>query len=228
MSLTKIIPLIVTWYILNTDFIEARIHLFDQPSNFTLMLDPAGDAKNPGRKLDDSFERGITLQFAEQLKHELELLFPSIRIVLTRLPGETLQPLQNANFANRLDVDFYLSIHFYQERETKPNLYLYHFSYNDEFITRWFDLAFYPFDKAHLCNKQITCNWGSMMNATLSSDTYKKQFDCKGLYKLPFWPLIGIKAPAIALEAGLKNNQDWHTYIEPLVSALKPIIQQSI
>ena len=66
------------------------------------MLDPAGDAQNPGRTIDDNFERGITLQFAEKLKEMLQEKFPTIRVVLSRTPGESLQPLQNANFANRL------------------------------------------------------------------------------------------------------------------------------
>src|SRR3990172_8684717 len=108
MSLIKSILFIVSG-LLSTNLLLARPHVA-QPRAFTIMLDPAGDAKNPGRKLDDSFERGITLQFSETLKQKLESLFPSIRVVLTRLPGETVQLLQNANFANRLDVNFYLSI----------------------------------------------------------------------------------------------------------------------
>jgi len=87
-----------------------------------IMLDPAGDAQYAGRRIDDSFERGLTLRCAEQLKQRLEQLFPQIHVVLTRLPGETVQPLQNANFANRLSVDLYLSIHFYHETATKPEL----------------------------------------------------------------------------------------------------------
>ena len=74
--------------------------------------------KDAGRIVNDSFERGLTLQFAQELKKELELNFNNIRVVLTRIPGETLESLQNANFANRLNVDFYLSIHFYSEKRT--------------------------------------------------------------------------------------------------------------
>src|SRR5579872_1728748 len=69
---------------------------------FTIMLDPAGDAQYPGRIIDDCFERGITLQLAEQLSTVIAQRFPSIRVVITRQPGETRQPLQHANFANRL------------------------------------------------------------------------------------------------------------------------------
>ena len=35
------------------------------------MIDPSGDAKHTGRVIQDTFERGITLQCAEALKKEL-------------------------------------------------------------------------------------------------------------------------------------------------------------
>ena len=81
-------------------------------SRFSIMLDPAGDAKHTGRQIDDNLERGISLQFTEKLKQTLEKQHPEIHVVLSRFPGETIYHLQNANFANRLEVDFYLSIHF--------------------------------------------------------------------------------------------------------------------
>lgn len=44
-----------------------------QQNIFTLMIDPAGDAKHAGRVIEDSFERGITLQCAEKLKKMLKV-----------------------------------------------------------------------------------------------------------------------------------------------------------
>ena len=41
-------------------------------NNFTIMIDPAGDAKNTGRQIDDTLERAVTLQFAQKLKSEIE------------------------------------------------------------------------------------------------------------------------------------------------------------
>src|SRR3972149_4092399 len=77
---------------------------------FTIMIDPAGDAKRAGRMLEDNFERGITLSCANCLKHDLEKKYTNVRVILSRFPGETLESMQNANFANRLQVDFYISI----------------------------------------------------------------------------------------------------------------------
>lgn len=195
----------------------------------TIMLDPAGDAKHTGRTLQGSFERGITLQCTEHLKHELEEQFPNIRVVLTRFPGEAVEPLQNANFANRLNVDFYLSIHFYQEQGTKPELTLYSFSYGDDFVTQKIDdISLIPFDNAHLTNKEKTQKFAIQMKDILHRDTYTKWFTVKGLFKLPFKPLIGIKAPALAIEISLKQDNDWINYIKPLTDSLKPIINDLI
>lgn len=185
---------------------------------FTIMLDPAGDAQHPGRQLDYAYERGITLQCAERLKSVLEEQFSNLRVIITRQPGETLQPLQNANFANRLDVNLFVTLHFYQEAATKPRLYLYHFSYGDEAVTKMQDLAFYPYDQAYLFNAQATHTMITNIQQRLAA--YKKQFDCKGPYKLPLKPLIGIKAPAIVIEAGLKHKDDWVGLIEPLMMGI--------
>lgn len=191
---------------------------------FTIMLDPAGDAQHTGRRLDDSFERGVTLQFAEQLKSSLESRYKNIRVVLTRFPGETLQPLQNANFANRLDVDFYVTINFFYATHIKPQVFMYCFAGNTPFSSNATDLAFYPYDKAHVQNSATTHNWGNSMFTHLHSNRYTKLFDLHPFTALPFKPLVGIKAPAIAFEMSLKNKHDWHMYLAPLTESFENII----
>ena len=192
---------------------------------FSLMLDPAGDAKNSGRMLNDNFERGITLQCTEQLKKILEAAIPDLRVILTRFPGESIEPLQNANFANRLEVDLYVSIHFYQEQETKPHLYIYYVSYNDTFITKTYDLCLYPYDQAHRINGQKTRNLVTTLKNSLSEKKYARLYDLKGCFGLPFKPLIGIKAPSIAIEISLKKSADWHTCVQPIANGIANMIE---
>jgi hypothetical protein len=193
-------------------------------NRFSIMLDPAGDAQNTGRQIDDSLERGITLQFAEQLKRLLEERYPQIRVILTRFPGETIQPLQNANFANRLDIDCYVSIHFYRETQTKPRLFLYRFSYGDDFVTRLPDLSFCPYDQAHQINSATTKAWCNTVSQVLTRDEHKRLFDFYGVVDLPFKPLIGIKAPAFACEAGLRDKHDFVRYLQPMALSLGSLI----
>jgi N-acetylmuramoyl-L-alanine amidase len=188
------------------------------------MLDPAGDANYTGRKLDDSFERGITYQFAQELKKELESHHPNLQIVLSREPGQSIKPLQNANFANRLDVDCFISIHCYAETAIKPHLYLYTYSDGDNFITKTFDLAFYSYDKAYLLNTQTTNAYANKIATTLNQEQYKQQFECTAIAQLPFKPLVGIKAPAIGIEMGLKSKEDWHNFIVPIATSIESIL----
>lgn len=193
---------------------------------FTILLDPAGDAQYPGRIIDDCFERGITLQFAEQLSGAIAKRFPSIRVAITRQPGETRQPLQNANFANRLDADLYISIHCYQESKPKSQLYLYYFSYNDPFASKPSPYAMCPYDKAYLYSMQTTKKWSDLIAQTLRDGQYASMMIFHGVYALPFAPLIGIKKPAIAFEIGLKQKDSWKQFIEPIIASLTPIFTQ--
>ena len=199
----------------------------DRSTVITIMLDPAGDAQHAGRKLDDSFERGITLQFAEQLKKILEEEHSNIRVVLTRFPGETLEPLQNASFANRLRVDFYLSIHFYMEKSGPLTLSMYNLVTNpvtDLWQSYGSELALVQYDKIHKVNLKTTQKYTELMSKVLNGNDYKRTFVFKGPIGIPFRPLVGINAPAIAIEAGLKNKNDWKHYLSPIACSLTPVI----
>lgn len=196
---------------------------------FTIMLDPAGDAKHAGRVIEDSFERGITLQFAEKLKKLLEASDTSLRVILTRFPGESLEPLQNANFANRLGVDYYLSIHFYYEKEIKPQLFLYYFVNNppDRWRKSTSELFFEPYDKAHVAHGATTQNCAEMMKNVLSRAEYSSLFEVKGLWGIPFKPLVGVVCPVtLGFEASLKTKDQWNMYLDPLLQSLLQSIKK--
>lgn len=193
---------------------------------FIIMLDPAGDAKNTGRTIENYFERGITLQYAEQLKKIIETRYHNITVYLTRSPREVIAPLQNANYANRLKADLYISINFYQEKKIIPDLFLYQFSYDNDFLSTSKQLCFYPYDQAHLLNKDKTKHYASCIKQALTEIASNK-FNLIGVHKIPCKPLIGIISPAIVFEAGLKKVEDWNNYIEPMVYAIQSIIERS-
>ncbi len=194
---------------------------------FTIMIDPAGDAKHTGRLIQDTLERGISLQCAEQLKMKLTEKIKNLRVILTRVPGETIQPLQNASFANRLGTDLYLSLYFYYEPDTPQHITLYYYI-QDPIADAWHQpqqLAFYPVDQTHLINLTTTKAWGNIFLDVLQDKQCSKYFQPYGLFGIPFLPLIGIKSPAIAIEVGLKNKQDWQRIIDPMITAIERIIQ---
>lgn len=197
--------------------------------SLTIMLDPAGDAKHAGRVIEDSFERGITLQCAERLKKLLEQYDPTLRVILTRFPGETLEPLQNANFANRLEVDCYISIHFYYEHEAKPQVFLYYFMNNptDCWKKQSTQLLFEPYDKAHVHHAATAKEYAELVKHVMSKSDYSSLFDVQGFWGIPFKPLIGIVSPvAIGIEASLKKKDQWTMYLDPILKSIMALAKK--
>ncbi len=193
--------------------------------SFSIMLEPAGDAKITGRCIDDSFERGIALQYTQQLKQLLEERIPGVRVAITRLPGETITEFQNAHFANRMAIDLYISINFFKEKEVIPHLYIYSYAQHDDADFRQIDLCFYRYDQIHLYHAAQTKKWSNLFCDALNQEQYKKKLQCPRVCRLPFKPLLGIKASSIAIEIGLKNKDDWPQFIDPCFSGIVTIIR---
>lgn len=192
----------------------------------TIMLNPAGDAQQAGRTIEGTLERRITADCCLYLKKALEARCSGVRIILTRVPGESLQPLQNASFANRLGIDLYVSIHFFEKKQGRPAMHLYYFCLNkvtDSWNFTQTELAFIPYKKAYLTSLSHTKKIANQIKETLSKKP--GTFDTHSSIGLPFSPLIGIKAPAIALEASLTSSQDWQLYAPTLIEALEAAIQ---
>lgn len=198
----------------------------------TIMIDPAGDAKTSGRIIENYFERGITLQFAQAVKQDLELRHANIRVVLTRFPGETIEPLQNASFSNRLNSDLYISLHFYPKEDQCSDLSLYYFRYSlqDNFIKNNFgqnmqDLDFKVYNKAYKSNFNKTINLVAGLNSFFIENSSKYSFDYKGSFGIPVKPLMGIIAPAILFEIGISKINNISKLVKPMADIIYNIIE---
>jgi N-acetylmuramoyl-L-alanine amidase len=195
---------------------------FSKP--LTIMIDPAGDAQYTGRRIEEIFERGLTLEYAQAVKQALES--KNIRVILTRSEEESVEILQNAAFANRLQVDFYFSIHFYYQQEGPAEVSLYYLIYNtitDSWHKPAQSLVIYPFYKAYLINNARTVYLATALSERLKRAIYLNQFSFQNLLGLPVKPLIGIYAPALVLEIGLKNKEDWKRFVEPIAESISTI-----
>lgn len=184
------------------------------------MIEASGDSTHTGRIINDSFENSVTFELAHTLKNKLMEMCPTAKIIINRALGETVTPLQNANFANKLDIDLFLSIHAFAETETKPRIFIYQFSYQDSFIAKD-SMSFYPFDKIYLVHESQTTQWANRIQQALSQN---QSVQTKKIAKMPFKPLMGIKAPSIGLELGLKNKTDWQDYLNDLAQSIAKII----
>lgn len=192
----------------------------NHPVQRVIVIDPAGDVKRTGRRIGDSFERGLTLQCAEKIKEIITRDAPHIKIIITRMPGDNVYDLQNASLANRIHADLFMNLNFYHTQETKPTLYLYQFSYGNDFGCGAQGITLHSYDQAYRINKETTDVVCQLFKKELSEHAYHSLCTVAGPYKLPIKPLIGIVAPAIAIEVGLKGKDLWHCYSDALAHVL--------
>lgn len=186
-----------------------------------IMINPAGHAKDVGRKLIEDFERSLTYKIAIALKDKIISTY-HINVVITRDPGEEIVELQNASFANRLNVDFYLDIRVFRQDTIKPKIFIYYLIYNPmiDLAPRTFDpYKFIPVNQAHFININKTKSYGQKIKDFLNDDKYKRNFDTYGVFGIPIKFLKGITAPALCIEIGICNQDQWKNLVEPLVQS---------
>ena len=197
-----------------------------EKKQFLIMIDPAGHAKNVGRKLVEGYERAQTFKFAQGLQKGLQDKY-GFRVIITRYPGEEIVDLQNASFANRLNVDFYINLNIYRQDSVKPKIFMYHLVYNSmvDLARRTFEpYAFMPINQAHFANIHTTRSYAEYTKKSMIQPHYQRWFDFYGLYGVPFKPLAGIAAPAIAIEVGICQEDKWQIFIDPLVESLNFLV----
>lgn len=191
----------------------------------TILLDPAGDARSPGRVIEDTFERGITLQFAQALKEALEKELPGSRIILTRFPGETIEPLQNAAFSNRLHADLYCGFSFYQHPKPASQVYTYFYlrqPTTDFWRKKADELTFVPYTEAYLGVLPHTAPLVTKYTKAVEQQAQSAQvYPAVGL---PCKPLIGIASVALYTEIGIHEKDDWKHLVEPIKNSILGLI----
>lgn len=207
MSLLK--PLLLFSFISCSPLISAPI----------IMLDPAGDAVHKGRTIDGTFERGITLRLAERIKKAIEFQQPLVRVMISRAPGEAIEPLQTAHITNRLKAKLFVHLACFQETGIKPTVSLYYTLWHPitDFWQEPSEYAFIALQDAYKKSLKTTSKIAHHMNDLFAA---QNQFQSKGAFGLPLSPLIGIQVSALIIELGLRNQNDWQTFIEPISSAL--------
>ncbi len=193
--------------------------------SITIMIDPIGDGKYTGREIEDTFERSLTLQCAQELKQKIESLYPHTQVILTRIAGEILQPLQNASYANRMNINLYIALSFYHEETIPGYLSIFYYVENSlDLQHKYNPVHFYHISQAYLANVSSSSCIAKKFDAIFKQKNFNPHFLCLGSFGIPCMPLFGIQAPAIYLEAGLARKNDWKYLIEPILHALEEIL----
>ncbi|MGC2310916.1 MAG: N-acetylmuramoyl-L-alanine amidase [Candidatus Babeliaceae bacterium] len=199
--------------------------------SLTLMLDPAGDAQTTGRIIGEYFERTLTLEYAQELKKILESQLPHVRVILTRVAGEMIEPLQNAAFANKLRVDLYISLHFFQEKNILSRWYIYSFINNplaDLAGRNNQTLQLIPYNQAHRTYCIHNIQYARCAHQLLEAHQLHNFYILSAPQAFPFKPLIGVAAPTCAFEIGLKTPTDWKLFVQPAADAIKHLINTKL
>ncbi len=199
-------------------------------TRFTLMIDPAGDARNPGREINATSERNISMACAENLKKELEKQLPGLRVIFTRIAGETVDHLQNASFANRLHVDLYISLHFFHQKEKVPRLFIYRLLYNpntDIWDLKNDELSLLPYNHAYRLHVKKMESLSAHLYTLCGQEAkaLATPLVCMPPLSIPYKPLIGITTQALGIEIGIRKREDWKEIIPVLVAAFVDLIR---
>lgn len=210
---------------LNKNLLHITLFIFySTVSPITIMIDPIGDAKYTGREIEDTFERSLTLQCAQKLKEKIEETFSHAQVVITRNAGETLQALQNASYANRMNVDVYLCLSFYHQENIPGHLSVFYYLENNlDLQHKYNSFYFYHVSQAYLANITSSSHTAKKLASVFKQKNINPHFLCLGSFGIPCMPLFGIQAPALYIEAGLHRKDDWKYLIEPIIEALKEI-----
>lgn len=182
---------------------------------YTIMLSPAGDASNPGRVFNDTTERSIARQIAEELKKKLEE-DTSLRVIMTHDAGETINQEQKAGFANCL-ADVYYAISVTPGEHLAINVFYYKMGTLTPLPSN--NLSFYPSNQAYIFNATQTAR----MAKHFIAETYHNKFICNQAIAVPIKSLEGIIAPAFDIEITLNTAADTTLYVEPMLQAIKEI-----
>lgn len=199
--------------------------------NFILVLHPAGDAKSTERTIYNNFERGLMLQYAQELKKIIEKSAPHITVIITRHAGDIMEPLENIALANRLQANLYLSLHAYAEQQSIPTLRLYYLLYNpvtDIWHKKSNKLACIPLTSAYLDNLVTTQSYATFFNKNLLAEQKKYGFITQSSLGTPFKPLVGLCIPALALEIGVTEKQDILSYATPVALSIINLVSKVI
>ena len=199
---------------------------------FTLIINPGGDARDPGREIDETFEQIISMQCAEAIKKELEQKVPGVRVMFTRSAGEIAEPLQNASLVNRLNADLYVSLNFFHQKEKANKLFIYRLIYNpktDIWSKKSDELSLMPYTQAYRLSLKTSESISTLFYDECKKETAAEKLPtpliCIAPKGIPYKPLVGITAPAIGLEIGIRKKDDWKDIVPILIHAFEALVE---
>ncbi len=191
----------------------------------SLMLDPVGDSRVTGRTLGKVFERTLTGEIAQQLATTLRTLAPQIQVLITRVPGEVVEPLQRAAFANRLRINYFIRLQAYEHSQQIPEIATYYMDYPQSIERQRSSspLSLIPYQYAHRAVAKKNQLFSSTI-ATVLENTKPRAGTIRPAVGLPARPLSGLAVPGCIIEFGVSEPH----LEQPLLQAVAQAIITAI
>ena len=209
MSIIKRLLFITLFIVLSIDA-EKKQHI--------IMLAPAGDSKDPGRKIGQSCERATTFALAHHIKTIIEKETNN-KVLLSRAPGEHIPYLHSAEYANRINVDLYIALSCYHNPTSSHTAHLYLYKRGEQFIPNLDSLTLLPLAKAHWLHHHDSKKIAQFMHGYLSRH-YIHQIMVPSITTFPFLPLYGVYTPALGIELNYIHQDDTFIYALPLAQTI--------
>ncbi|KKR96761.1 MAG: hypothetical protein UU47_C0008G0019 [candidate division TM6 bacterium GW2011_GWE2_41_16] len=190
---------------------------------YTIVLDPSGDGATTGRVVDEVFERGLSLQFAQALKAEIEKMRSDVHVVLSRFPGEKVDPLQSVSFANRLQADLFVGIGFYEQQHPSVRMHTYFYLYNPQmdFLRKQpTGPDFIPSQDAYLVSLSLSACCARSLVDGLKTQPQAASSMIDKSKGVPLISLVGATMPSLYFEFGIHNKTDWNFVLQPVAKSL--------
>jgi hypothetical protein len=171
----------------------------------SIILDPAGDTKNPGKRIDQTCEYTETQRLAHTIKNRIAALDKKTMILLSRLPGEQQSIHEKIRFVHQCMPDMFVHLTIYQSTLLKPQIYIYR--HEEKKISGKIQPLLMPIARAHAPYIQQSKDLTDVLYTSLQNNS-GGMYDVHKPKSIPSSILRSITAPACIIEIGIKSIDD--------------------
>lgn len=200
-------------------------------AQFSIFIHPAGDAQHTGRTVAGSYERSYSSKIAHAVKKIIYEKYPQeVAINITHNPSDKVVSLDNANRVNQAEPNIYIHIGCYQSTDQSLAINLFTPSLEPWYISDYLVTdknGWISFEDVHKRHKRMTDTYAKKITSFFRSKQPVLGFISDHI-ACPYESLIGINAPAIAIEFAIRNDFDCAIYAQSLADVLVAVIGDSL
>ena len=204
-------------------FAAAFVPFYTMHAQFSIVVHPTGDARHTGRCMADGYERSYSSKIAHVVKKILqEEHAQNITISITHGVADVVEGLDNANRVNQAQPNLYIHIGCYPSTDQSLAINIYTPSLDPWYVADYLVTdknGWIAYEDVYKRHKRLTDEYAKKILSFLRVQPNKYGF-ISDVIACPYAPLLGIDAPAIAIEVAIRNDFDCAIYARALADAL--------